>query len=247
MFKFLVLFLMLLVGGSQSFAQTNTLYVYGPGGPFKAIDECAKAFTARTHIQVKVIAGPELNWVKQAAANADLIYGGSEYMLTQFSENHPGMLDQLTRTGLYKRAAAILVRPGNPKNIQTLKDLASPGISLLDVNGSGQLGLWEDLAGKQDLIEPIQKNIAGSFKNTALAIEAWNQDPHYDAWITYASWHQNLKESTQLISLAGDLTLYRGTPIALTSTTKNSIQASQFLAFLKSPAGHAIFKTWGWE
>lgn len=246
MFRLPVLFLMLLVS-SLSDAQTNTLYVYGPGGPFSAINECAKAFTASTHINVKVIAGPEAKWIRQAAANADLIYGGSEYMLTQFLENHPGMIDKLTRTGLYKRAAAILVRPGNPKNIQTLKDLSSPGISLLDVNGSGQVGLWEDLAGKQDLIEPIQKNIAGSFKNTALAIEAWNEDPHYDAWITYASWHQNLKESTQLISLPADHILYRGTPIALTSRTKNTNQANQFLAYLKSPAGHAIFKIWGWE
>jgi len=63
----------------------------------------------------------------------------------------------------------------------------------------------------------------------------------------YASCHQNLKESTQLISLQADLSLYRGTPIAITARTKNGIQARQFLVYLKSPAGHAIFKIWGWE
>jgi accessory colonization factor AcfC len=243
---FLIIFLIELISHG-AFAQTDTLHVYGPGGPLSAMQDCAKAFTAKTRIPVKVIGGPEPKWLTQAQQNADVIYGGAEYMLTQFIQAHPGTVDAGTRVELYKRRAAILVRPGNPKQIATLKDLTKPGIHVLDVNGAGQFGLWEDIAGKEELIGGIQRNIAGSFANTALGIDAWKKDNRYDAWITYASWYENLKAITQIVELPISLRLYRGTPVALTTNSKHVTQAKQFVQFLQSPAGHMIFKKWGWE
>ena len=73
--------------------QTDTLHVYGPGGPFTAFTECAKLFSAKTGILVKVTGGPEPKWLAQAQQNADIIYGGAAYMLTQFIQMHPGMID----------------------------------------------------------------------------------------------------------------------------------------------------------
>lgn len=245
--KFLITTIIVLQA-TVSFAQTkDTVYVYGPGGPLSAMQDCAKAFTTKTGIPVKVTGGPESKWLSQAQANADVIYGGAEYMLTQFMQTHPGMIDAATRVELYKRRAAILVRPGNPKHIIGLKDLAKPGIKILDVNGAGQLGLWEDIAGKEDLIGGLQRNIGGSFANTALGIEAWKNDQSYDAWITYASWYNNLKDVTQVVELPLASCLYRGTPVALTTNTKYAVQAKQFIQFLQSADGHVIFKKWGWE
>jgi accessory colonization factor AcfC len=228
-------------------AQVDTLYVYGPGGPLSAMKACAKQFTASTKIPVKVIGGPENKWLSGAEKNADIIYGGAEYMLTQFIQNHPNMVDETTRMALYQRRAAILVRPGNPKKITSIKDLTRNGIKILDVNGAGQLGLWEDIAGKENLIDPIQKNILQSFANTALGIDAWKADHRFDAWITYASWHENLKDITKVIELPVSLRVYRGTPIVLTQNKKNAVNAQKFVAFLKSKSGHEIFQQWGWE
>ena len=242
-----ILMLIIATSGLSAFAQTDTLHVYGPGGPLSAMLDCAKVFTAKTGIPVIVTGGPEPKWLTQAQQNADVIYGGAEYMLTQFIQAHPGMVDAGTRVELYKRRSAILVRPGNPKHIATLKDLTRPGVHILDVNGAGQFGLWEDIAGKEDLIDGIQRNIAGSFANTALGIDAWKSDNSYDAWITYASWHENLKAITQIVELPVSLRLYRGTPVALTTNSKHTEQAKQFVQFLQSSAGHSIFKKWGWE
>ena len=230
-----------------AFAQRDTLHVYGPGGPLSAMQACAKAFTTKTGIPVIVLGGPEPKWLAHAKQNADVIYGGAEYMLTQFIKAHPGMVDVSTRAELYKRRAAILVRPGNPKHIATLKDLIKPGMRILDVNGAGQFGLWEDIVGKEDIIGGIQRNIAGSFANTALGIDAWKKDNSYDAWITYASWHQNLEAITQIVELPLSLRLYRGTPVVLATNSKHSMQAKQFVQFLQSPEGHTIFQKWGWE
>ncbi len=228
-------------------AQTDTIYVYGPGGPLSAMKACATQFTTITKIPVKVIGGPESKWLSSAEKNADIIYGGAEYMLTQFIQKYPNMVDEATRTALYQRRSAILVRPGNPKKITSLKDLTRKGIKILDVNGAGQLGLWEDIAGKENLIDPIQKNIGQSFANTALGIDGWKSDSSFDAWITYASWHENLKDITAVVELPASLRVYRGTPVVFTKNKKNTANAQKFIAFIKSAPGHRIFQQWGWE
>lgn len=246
--KKLLAIICLSTGALISRAQQNdTMYVYGPGGPQAAMAECATVFSKKMSVPVKVIAGPEAKWIEQAKQNADLVFGGAEYMLTQFKMQHPGLMDSTTRTELYKRAAGILVRPGNPKQIKTLKDLTKPGINILEITGAGQLGMWEDLAGKQNLIGGIQKNIKGAFANTALAIDAWKSDNKYDAVIIFASWYLRLKDVSQLIKIPVAQTVYRGTPIAITAITNKKDKAQQFIQFLKSNSGHAIFKKWGWE
>lgn len=227
--------------------RADTLFVYGPGGPQAPMEECAKLFSKKLAVPVKVIAGPEDKWIEQAKQNADVIFGGAEYMLTQFATKHNGFLDSSTTTELYKRAAGILVRKNNPKNIKSLKDLTKKGIRLLNIDGAGQLGMWEDLAGKQNLIGGIQKNIGGSYRNTALGIEAWKKDTSYDAWITFASWHHRLKDVTTLVKILPVHTVYRGTPIAVTTITDQKDTALQFLKYLQSAEGHKVFIKWGWE
>ena len=211
------------------------------------MEEAAKVFSKKSSIPVNVTAGPEAKWIEQANNNADIIFSGAEYMLDQFIMQHPGMVDSTTRRELYKRGAGILVRPGNPKKITSLKDLTKPGVHLLNVNGAGQMGMWEDLAGRQNIIEGIQKNIKKSFANTALAIDAWKSDKSYDAIIIFSSWYYRLKDVSQLIKIPPAQTVYRGTPVAITTITNQKREAQQFIHFLLSAQGHSIFNKWGWE
>ena len=230
-----------------SSAQDRVLNVYGPGGPLGPMQECAQLFSQAKGVAVKVVAGPTAKWIAQAKENADLIFVGAEYMLTAFNQEHPGLIDEKTRISLYSRAAGILVRKGNPKGIKSLKDLTKEGLALLDVNGAGQLGLWEDLAGTQGLITGIQKNIRVSVATSAEAIEKWKSHPELDAWITYESWHYRLKDLTDLVRLPKAQRLYRGTPIALTTISKNRESAQHFIDFLKTPQAHGVFQKWGWQ
>ena len=58
---------------------------------------------------------------------------------------------------LYLRPSAILVRPGNPQRIEDFPDLLRSGIGVTVVNGSGQKGLWEDIAGTEaDIVHVSQ-------------------------------------------------------------------------------------------
>lgn len=224
----------------------RVLMVYGPGGPFGPMNELAQKFAQAKGVEVKVVAGPEGNWLTQAKADADLYFGGAEYMLIDFDQRNPGLVDGSTRTSLYSRALGVLVRKGNPLGIKTVEDLAKDGVKLLDVNGAGQVGAWEDLAGP-DLIPAIRKNIAVSVRNTADGIKAWNSNPDLNAWIIYESWHYRLKDVTDLVQLPEHQKLYRGIPIAIAKTTDQRELAQQFIDYLKSDEGHDVFKKWGWK
>ena len=187
--------------------------------------------------------------IDQAVAqqDADLVYGGAEYMLTQTALAHPGLVDEASRTSLYARESAVLVRPGNPLHIKRLEDLTRPGVRLLDVNGAGQMGMTEDMARTPALIANLQHNTRTSVKTSAEAVALWQQQPQgYDAWITYASWQPRLPGSA-LVRLPRAQRVHRGTPIALTQRTTQAATARQFVAFLKSAEGHAIFRRNGWE
>ena len=120
-------------------------------------------------------------------------------------------------------------------------------IKIIDVNGAGQVGLWEDMAGVKGLIPGIQKNIALSVTTSADAIAKWKSMPELDAWITYESWHYRLKEQTDLVRLSKEEKLYRGTPIAATTISKNKELANQFIDFLKTEQCHQVFRKWGWK
>lgn len=42
------------------------------------------------------------------------------------------------------------MRKGNPKNIKGFKDLAKSGVKVLVTHGAGQVGMWEDIAGRTE-------------------------------------------------------------------------------------------------
>ncbi|MFK9093059.1 extracellular solute-binding protein [Bacillus salipaludis] len=232
---------------SKSTENDGVIRVYGPGGPLGPMKEAAEKFTAETGIKVVVMAGPESNWIDSAKQDADIIFGGSEYMLRSFMLSYPGMINENSLKELYPRAAGILVRKGNPKKIHSLDDLTKSGVKIIDVNGAGQLGLWEDLAGRKGQIEGISQNIDISVKSSAEAIELWKSNSKLDAWITYESWHYRLKDVTELVELPEAEKLYRGTPIALTTITDSKKDSQRFVDYLKTESSHEVFQRWGWK
>jgi accessory colonization factor AcfC len=228
-------------------AGAQTLHVYGPGGPAAPLRECAALFEQRAHIHVEITAGPEPQWIDEAARDADVVYGGAEYMLTDFGTKHPGFLADGTRTELYRRGFAILVRKGNPKGIRRMQDLAQPGVKILDVSGAGQVGAWEDIAGREDLIAGIERNMAGVAPNTAEGLKLWAARPDLDAWITFASWGKVKSDAFTVVPLPERDQIYRGTPVALAARTTQRAEADAFVKFLQTPEAHAVFVRWGWK
>ena len=142
-------------------AAAGPVHVYGPGGPAPAMKEAAANFAAKRGVKVEVVAGPTKDWLAQAKGDGDVIYSGSETMMSDFMVALDGQIVPSGVEPLYLRRSTILVRKGNPKRIKALQDLMKPGHSVLVVNGAGQNGLWEDMAGRPGDIGVVRGLLEG--------------------------------------------------------------------------------------
>ena len=243
---------MLLAAGilftSSAMAAAETLHVYGPGGPLPAMKEAAEIF-GRTHgAEIQVTGGPLSQWIDHAKADADVVFSGSEVMMSDFITAMPD-IDPATAKALYLRPAAILVRPGNPTNIKGVADLLKPGHRILVVNGAGQQGLWEDVAGRLGDIANVQAfraNIVTVAANSAQARQAWIEDKSLDAWLIWTIWQVANPTLADQVPVEPQYSIYRDVGVALTKTGEARPVARQFTEFLASPEGASIFAKWGW-
>jgi accessory colonization factor AcfC len=220
------------------------LYIYGPGGPLPAMKEAAAIFERAHGVQVEVVAGPTPQWIDEAKSDADLIFSGSEYMMSDIIEMPD--FDPASARALYLRPAAILVRPENPKPITGIADLVKLGHSIL--NGVGQQELWEEVAGRVGNIESVRAfraNIAPVAANSGQARQAWVADKSLDAWLILTIWQKASPTLADELPVEPQLAIYRDASIALPKRGERP-EAHEFAVFLPSPRASAIFIKWGW-
>ena len=227
------------------------LNVYGPGGPAPAMKEAAKAFSATRKIDVNVTAGPLPKWIDKAKSDADIVYSGSENMMGAFAKALPGAFDLSQAEPLYLRPVAILVRPGNPKGIRGFRDLLKPGMKVLTVAGAGQVGLWEDVAGRTGdigLVRAFRKNmVLPEAVNSGAAKAQWTQQTDIDAWLIWNIWQVSNPDLADVVSVEPEFRIYRDAGVVLTKRAGENADAKAFVDFLKSDEGRKIFAKWGWQ
>lgn len=239
----------LLVSSAGLAAAQPPLLVYGPGGPAPAMKEAAAVFEQERGIKVLVTAGPTQNWIEHAKQDADLVYSGSETMMTDFAVAMDGRVDAASVMPLYLRPLSILVRPGNPKHIHGVADLTHPGTRILVVNGAGQNGVWEDMAGRKgslDTVRRVRANITSFAANSAIARDTWIKQTDIDVWLIWNIWQVANPKLADVVPIEPDYAIYRDTSVALTTRGAANPSAKAFVDFLQSPRGAAIFATWGW-
>jgi accessory colonization factor AcfC len=227
----------------------DTLRVYGSEGPAPAFEQAARVFGIQHDVYVDLTTGPPEDWLTSAEADADLVFASAAFMMTDFLRIPELQIDEASVTTLYIRPAALLVRPGNPKHIVDFPDLLKPNVRVMVVSGSGQTGLWEDMAGRQGDIRTIRAfrgNIAVYARTSTEAVSLWTQRPDLDAYVTWNIWHKPLRNSAELIQVSEDYRIYRHCDVAMTKRGLEEPAARRFLEFLSSERGAEIFASWGW-
>jgi accessory colonization factor AcfC len=225
------------------------VYLYGPSGPSPAIRDAAMVFGGERNVEIEVTSGPIDTWMEEAKKNADLIYSSAEFMMSDFMRREALGIERNSITPLYIRPSVVLVRPGNPKQINDFPDLLRPGLKVMVVNGSGQVGLWEDMAGKTGdirTLRALRRNISVFAPTSDDAVETWRKEPEIDAWITWNIWFAPLHDQADMVHVSDDYRIYRQCSIAVTSRGSKKPVAYEFIHFLASSRGAEIFESWGW-
>jgi len=117
------------------------------------------------------------------------------------------------------------------------------------VQGSGQTGLWEDIAGRFGdvaTIRALRRNIVAFEPDTATAHQVWNSPGAPDAWIALYSEHGANPTQSDAIRLEPGLEIVRDAGIALPIAGEAKPVAVLFYKFVHSTEGLEIFKRWGW-
>jgi accessory colonization factor AcfC len=225
------------------------LKIYGTEGPAPCIQEAADAFAAANGVKIEVTNGPVEKWRKQAAKDADIIYSSSENVM-DFYNDDLGIIDDKTISSLFMRPAALLVRKGNPQKIKGIKDLLSRDLTIIIVNGQGQVALWEDIVGRLKDIKfmaEFRKHVVFNGRNTSEAIQYWKNHPEVDAWLTYNTWAKREDMITaDLVNIEKDLVVYRSMGAAVTTITNQRDLALKFIESLKTADAEKVFKAKGW-
>jgi accessory colonization factor AcfC len=228
------------VSAANTSMQSGAAVGYGGSARLWTRRAFTDAFGKEKHIRIVVTGGTEPKWLHDAQQNADLIFSGSEEMMSDFQVAMKGALDPATITPLYMREAAILVRPGNPTHVKGLQDLMKPGHHILVVNGAGQKGLWEDVAGRQGDIASVAKfraNIAVVAPNSGDARNDWINNKSLDAWLIWNIWQVSNPSLAEIVSIDKAHQIYRDCGIGLTTQGKSRPEALEFIRFLQSPQG----------
>ncbi|GAC1454680.1 MAG: AcfC family putative adhesin [Gemmatimonadaceae bacterium] len=249
----LLLIFFAVASGQAASSGRETIHIYGPGGPLAAMKEAAAEFSRLRGVQVEVVGGPTTQWLERAKSDADIIFSGAENMMTDFigqlKDAPAGQIDVATVDPLYIRPSAILVRPGNPKRIRRFEDLLRPRVKILAVQGAGQTGMWEDMAGRTGsiaVVRALRRNIGAVAPNSADAKKRWTEDKSYDSWLIWNIWQVANPTLADVVPVAPKWRIYRDCGTALTVSGREKAGARDFVSFLRSREGAKIFAKWGW-
>lgn len=204
---------------------------------------------------------------KQTGAKVYLTYGGSGTVLSQMELSKsgdiyiPGSPDYLVKAESKKITdpattkivsyliPAINVQSGNPRNIQSLSDLAKPDTRVGIGNPTTVcVGLYAiEILDKNQLLTSVYKNIitqASSCDNTATLISLKSVDAVL-GWSVFHDW--DAKNIDTIYLKPEQLSRLAYIPAAISTFVREKEAAAAFVNFLVSPAGQEIFKKWGYD
>lgn len=224
--------------------------LYGAGGPHTAIQKVADLWAQNGGMKVEIIAGPESKWSASAQADADILWGTAEQVMTAFLETYRGFSSDAVEP-VYIRPAVIAVKSGNPKGISGFEDLLKDGMRVVVTEGAGVYntsgtGVWEDIAGRLGRLEDVtafRKNIVAFSKGSGASYKAVNE-MNADAWITWPNWPMG-KDDLELVEIEDDRRIWRDLNMVLAADADPAARA--FLDFLVSDEAQEIMAAEGWQ
>lgn len=228
-------------------AESKQLLIYVGAASKPPTEEIIEAFQQETGIKVEAVFGGSGYVLAQMklAGKGDIYFpGSSDYM--EIAKREQLVYPETERQVVYL-VNAINVQRGNPKNIRQVRDLCRPGLKVAIANPEGVcVGSYA--------VEIIEKNFSeaekGQFRKnlsnytescdkTAAAIALKTVDAVI-GWRVFQYWNPEQIESIPLEP--EELIRIGYIPIGVSAFTKDRAAAQQFIDYVMSPKGKAVFK-----
>ena len=235
-------------GSGQSAAVTTpaasqgSILVYAGAGLKAPLDEIGPLFTEKTGIAVQYNYGGAGTLVSQMnlTKKGDVFMPGST---TEFkTAKSQGLVNESKLVAYH--VPVIAVQKGNPKNITTLADFARPGlkVALGDANATAIGKASTKMFAALNISAAVEKNVV-SRTPTINELTVIMQTGQADAAVLTLDQYDAKTMDMITIPLSQNVVLI--TPIGATTFSKNTDAANQFVSFVASDDGKAIFAKHG--
>jgi molybdate transport system substrate-binding protein len=232
-------------GEKEAAPQELTIFIGAASKP--PTEEIIDSFQRETGIKVNATFGGSgyvLSQMKLAKKGDIYFPGSSDYMDLAIEQQ---LVFPETEQRVVYLVNAINVQKGNPKNIQSLRDLCKPGVKIAIANPEGVcVGAYAVEIIEQNLTPEEQQQLRANIVNyaescdktaTAVALKG------VDAVIGWRVFHYWNPEQIETIPLQPEEIVRIGyIPIAIATYTQNRGLAQQFIDYAISEKGKRIFK-----
>ena len=200
-----------------------------------------------------------------------LNFAGSQVLVTQIEQGAPAdvfasadhkNMDALVTANLvasgYKDFATnlltVILPPSNPANVQTLQDLAKPGLKLVLEDPSVPAGNYtrqiltnmsKDSTYGTDFSTKVLANVVSNETDVKQVVAKVDQG-EADAGIVYVT-DASAQPDLKTISIPANYNVIAHYPITVLEKAPNSDLAAAFVAYVLSADGQAVMKKWGFS
>lgn len=233
-------------GGKSEAAMPKSLLVYSGAGLRKPMDDMGAAFQEKTGIQVTYIYGGSAQLTSQILLTnqGDLCVPGDVAELQPLREKGLVAWEQ----NVVYHVPVLAVPKGNPVGIQTLADLARPGLRVaLGDHQANPIGkLANKVLQKHGLLDAVDKNVVVRTA-TVNELVVYLTTGQADAAIIWEENYQGVQDKVGLARVPELDDYVKTVPVAVLSCSNNDKAAREFAQFLTSPAGVDIWEKWGYR
>ncbi len=225
--------------------KNKSIHVFASGGVAPPIQKAGKQFQEKHGTKVDFTIGKAEKLISEIREKkiGDILSCGAEYILDEAEQL--GIIRKESRRSVGNRRSVILVQEGNPKGIQSLKDLAKDG-TRVGISTSGCLvGLWDDVCSKAGLTNQIRKNIT-DFADGCGALMALINQKKVDAIFGWNAFKNIWPGTSDIVEVPKEIQVFRSTGVALISYCKEVELASKFVEYLTSKEVKRIYAEYGW-
>jgi molybdate transport system substrate-binding protein len=228
--------------------ETTTISAFVGAASKPAMDDATEAFELKTGIKVYCTYGGSGAILSQMemSKTGDLYVPGSPDYIPKAERK--GIINAQNVKIVSYLIPVIAVQHGNPKNIQSLGDLAKPGIKIGIGNPEAVcLGLYAiELLDYNGLLINVSGNIitqAESCEKTATLLSLKSVDAVI-GWHVFHDWDPDNIDVVYLEPEEIPRIAY--IPAAISTFTKDTQSVQKFIDFLVSKQGQDIFNKWGY-
>lgn len=224
----------------------ESLLVFAGAASKPPTEEAAKVFEKKTGVKVDLVFGGSGFVLSQMmlAKKGDIYFPGSSDFM-EIARKKGAVVAETEQKVVYL-VQAINVQKGNPKGIFNLRDLTRPGVRVAIANPEGVcVGLYavetiekEFSAAEKAAFKRNLANYTESCEKTATAISLKTVDAVI-GWSVFQYWDPARIETIPLKK--SEITRIGYIPVAISSFSNNKARGQQFIDFLLSEEGKAIY------